>query len=140
MACEDCPETPIVPPADNKPFMIVYTGGPPHAQYLALRQALPARDPNVIPQYGVLTITDQGWLQYKDGQDTKAPAGWEEVEPGLYRPTWIPCAHRTVRGQMLDSGLLTLACSCFDPRTGRKFKDQLVPSDCEQCQWRTPIQ
>ena len=134
--CTDCPETgEVLQPTQT--YVFVYAGGPPHAQYLALRQLLPAG--NIIPQYGIVSITDQGWIQYRDGQDTTSPAGWEEVEKGLYKPLWPECAVRVLRARLLDNGLLTLQCGCADPRTGRRSMNALTLPDCQQCQMRTRI-
>ena len=96
--CRDCPNK-VNNKIDNV-VLVVYTGGPPHAQYVALAQAIPPRDETVLLQYGWPTARADGCLEYRGGQVPPVPEGWEMDEPSVLKPIWPSCSHRMLRVQM----------------------------------------
>ena len=139
--CDDCPHK--TKPQHSKVVLVVYTGGPPHAQYVALAQAIPPRDETVLLQYGWPTTRADGCLEYRGGQVPPVPEGYEadRDEPYVLKPIWPSCSHRMLRVQMNnDNGLLKVEGICMDPRSGRKGHETLTVAHCQQCPVRRPIQ
>lgn len=130
MGCTNCPETEA-----GVVHYIVYTGGGPKAQYLVLRNIIPSQE-GVIPQYGILTITDRGELRYVGGQEAPVQEGWEKSGE-LHRPIWPNCCHRALKVQMQDTGLLTVEGRCMSP--SMRLHKTLTLIECKACKNREPI-
>ena len=72
MTCENCPET--SPATGRAPTaLVIYTGGPPHAQYVAVGEAIPPPDANVRLQYGWPVVRPDGCLEYRGGRRHRCP-------------------------------------------------------------------
>ncbi len=126
----------------TKVVLVVYTGGPPHAQYVALAQAIPPRDETVLLQYGWPMARADGCLEYRGGQVPPVPEGYEadKDDPYVLKPVWPSCSHRMLRVQMNnDSGLLRVEGVCMDPRSGKKGHETLTVAHCQQCSVRRSI-
>jgi hypothetical protein len=134
--CTNCPEPESLP---HGLYNILYMGGPAVAQYLMLRRAIPAHDQNVIRQYGWPTITDNGWLQYSEGQEPPIPEGWETAGPRIFKPIWPPCKSRMLKATVLDNGVLRVEAVCLHPATGRAFNETITLAACQECPHRRPI-
>ena len=104
MPCENCPET---SPATGRAqtALVIYTGGPPHAQYVAVGAAIPRQDTNVRLQYGWPTVRQDGCLEYRGGQKPPVPEGYAAtIDPHVLKPVWPSCARRLLKVQMqMDS-------------------------------------
>ena len=68
--CKDCPgaEAAQQPGRHSGQIHVLYQGGPPHWHYLAMQQAIPPRNPNIITKYAWPSIREEdGALVYADG-------------------------------------------------------------------------
>ena len=138
MPCIGCPDLPEgMTPSNN--FHILYTVGSDLDVYRALRRAIPAGDVNIIPQYGHLKVTDDGCLEYANGQQPPVPEGFVAETPFLLRPAWPSCKYRMLKGRLEDSGALSLAGLCLNPLSGKKHTEPLTLAFCAACQSRFPI-
>jgi hypothetical protein len=138
--CDDCPNK--TKTRLTKVAIVVYTGGPPHAQYVALAQAIPPRDEKVLLQYGWPTTRPDGCLEYRGGQVPPVSEGYEATaDPHVLKPVWPFCTHRVLQVQMNnDSGLLHIDGLCMNPGSGKKGHEKLTVAHCQECRVRRPIQ
>ena len=134
--CENCPDK-------GKPAKIVYvvySGGPEHVFYATLARAIPARNEQVILQYGWPTARPDGCLEYAGGQAPPVPEGFEAtVDLHVLKPIWPSCTRRMLKVQMHeDSGLLQIDGVCCWPPSGKCGRHTLTLADCRQCPVRRP--
>ncbi len=140
MTCENCPET---SPAQDRAqtALVIYTGGPPHAQYVAVGGAIPPPDANVRLQYGWPVVRPDGCLEYRGGQTPPVPEGYAAtIDQHVLKPVWPSCARRLLKVQMqMDSGLLKIDGVCCNPASGKTGRHLLTLADCQQCPVRRAI-
>jgi len=130
MACENCPDAAAL--ANPGVVTIVYTGGPPHGPFAAVRAAIP-RD-GVIRRYEA-TVHPDGRISYnRDVPAPPVPVGYaRDTDPWTLRPVWTPCVYRSYRARIQDDGTLTIAAFCLHPHSGRPTQTALTPAGCEGC-------
>jgi hypothetical protein len=121
--------------------LVIYTGGPPHAQYVALGAAIPPQDANVRLQYGWPTVRPDGCLEYRGGQTPPVPEGYAAtIDPHVLKPVWPSCARRMLKVQMqMDTGLLKVEGVCCNPASGKTGLNPLTLADCRECPVRRAI-
>ncbi len=140
MPCENCPET-SPSPRRAQTALVIYTGGPSHAQYVALGAAIPPQDVSVRLQYGWPTVRQEGCLEYRGGQKPPVPEGYAAtIDPHVLKPVWPSCARRMLKVQMqMDTGLLQIDGVCCNPASGKTGRNLLTLADCQQCPVRRAI-
>jgi hypothetical protein len=140
MPCENCPET-SPSPRRAQIALVIYTGGPSHAQFVALGAAIPPLDTNVRLQYGWPTVRPDGCLEYRGGQKPPVPEGYAAtIDPHVLKPVWPSCARRMLKVQMqMDTGLLQIDGVCCNPASGKTGRDLLTLAHCQQCLVRRVI-
>ena len=90
--CKDCPDPQSV--TDTSYHYILYLGGPAHAQFLALRQLIPARNKDYIAKYEP-SIRDDGSIVYSGGIPPVLE-GFRLVD-GAFVPQWPLCPYRVLK-------------------------------------------
>jgi hypothetical protein len=138
--CKKCPDKAEL---DNKygVYYITYTGGPPHAPFAVMRQAIPAQD-EIIRRFERPTVGQDGYIRYnKNGPVPPVPAGYEADpgDPWTLRPVWSSCMFRLYRVQLHDEGYLQVDAFCAHPGSGKPKHEKITPADCEKCGVCVPI-
>jgi len=132
MGCENCPDKSAL---DNPAgvLYVVYTGGPPHAPFAAMRAAVP--NDGIIRRYRPAVHPD-GRIEYeRDVPAPPAPEGYQAdaSDPWTLRPTWVSCVFRSYRVQLLDDGILNVEGQCLNPRSGKKGYEIVTRDFCRLC-------
>jgi hypothetical protein len=128
MSCKNCPDKNI-----DGTALIVYTGGPPHAPFAAMRLVL--RDDGIIRRYQP-TVHPDGCIEYKrDAPEPLVPEGYmkDEHNPWILRPVWVSCIYRTYRVQRLDDGQLKINGFCVNPHSGISTREPVTCAKCNLC-------
>lgn len=132
MGCQNCPDD----RAFDGVFYIVYTGGPPHAQFVAMQEVVRhARQDEIVRLYRPKVRPD-GCIEYeRDAPEPPAPEGYarNEGDPWVLRPVWPSCVHRMYRVQMLDDGQLKIDGICTHPQSGATRREPITCAKCNLC-------
>jgi hypothetical protein len=132
MGCQNCPDDKIL----EGVFYIVYTGGPPHAQFAAMQTVVDRVDHKEIIRRYQPTVHPDGRIEYKkDTPEPPAPEGYvrDERAPWTLRPIWPSCVYRMYRVQMLDDGQLKIEGICTHPQSGARLHEAITCAKCNLC-------
>jgi hypothetical protein len=113
-------------------YRIVYTGGPAHAQFAALR-SIPKPDVSIIRQFTYPTIHKDGCIEYPNGPTPPTPEGYEAVTPFIFKPVWVFCLFRHYHIRLRDEGYLEIVGKCVNPASGIRARDAVTNAFCKTC-------
>lgn len=132
MGCQNCPDDKTL----EGVFYIVYTGGPPHAQFAVMQEVVRrARQDEVVRLYRP-EVRPDGCIEYEqDAPEPPVPEGYtrDDNNPWLLRPMWPSCIYRMYRVQMLDEGQLKIDGICMNPQSGATQKEPVTCAKCSLC-------
>ncbi len=132
MGCETCPDSQTM----DGVFFVVYTGGPPHAQFAAMQMAVNKLADDGIVRLHTPRVQPDGSIEYeKAAPEPPVPEGYvrDERDPYVLRPVWSSCLYRMYRVQRLDDGLLKIDGLCTNPLSGQDAITPLTNAKCRLC-------
>jgi len=131
MSCEGCPEL-----HSDGIHYIVYTGGPAHAPFAAMR-ALPKPDKDVIRRFTYPTIHADGRIEYPEGPVPPVPEGYQALTQWVLKPTWVFCSFRLYCVRLHEEGYLEITGKCANSASGVRSDICVTNTFCQTCSKRT---
>ncbi len=137
--CKGCPEH-AAPDNPLGTSFIVYTGGPPHAPFANVIQALSNDQEGIVTKWSKPTVHPDGAIEYQQNE-AKPPEieGYQRdaSNPRLLRPIWPHCAWRSLRVWRADDGSVKIAAVCLTPASEIPAYETLALAQCKKCQHLT---